>query len=51
MNEKTQELAIILLRTYILLKQGKISGNIQELAMVCLSVASKVTHFIVKEYS
>ena len=43
MNEKTQELAIVLLRTYILQKHGGLQlGNLYEVSMISLSIASKV---------
>ena len=50
MNEKTRELAIMLLRTYILRKAVNF-GNIFEEALIALSIASKVfSQFIVQSY-
>ncbi len=44
MNDKTKELAIILLRTYVIKKIDEIIENLNEVALVTLSISSKVSY-------
>ena len=50
MNDKTKELAIILLRTYVINKIDQILENLNEVALITLSISSKVSPLKIEEF-